>query len=55
MNVVFFDDNRVEFLPLTYTKPIALLRIGILTIEEKWIKYFEKNKISPTISYLTED
>jgi UDP-N-acetylglucosamine diphosphorylase/glucosamine-1-phosphate N-acetyltransferase len=55
MNVVFFDDNRVEFLPLTYTKPIALLRIGILTIEEKWIKYFEKNKISLTISYLTED
>tara|TARA_R110001592_G_scaffold2930_4_gene16450 strand:- start:2446 stop:3630 length:1185 start_codon:yes stop_codon:yes gene_type:complete len=55
MNVVFFDNNRIEFLPLTYTKPIALLRIGILTLEEKWIKYFEKEKVNLTISYLTED
>ncbi|TXB65481.1 glucose-1-phosphate thymidylyltransferase [Vicingus serpentipes] len=54
MNVVFFDDNRIEFLPLTYTKPIALLRIGILTLEEKWVKYFEKNNVKPIISYLTE-
>jgi UDP-N-acetylglucosamine diphosphorylase/glucosamine-1-phosphate N-acetyltransferase len=55
MNVVFFDDNRIEFLPLTFTKPIALLRIGILTLEEKWIKYFEEEKVNATVSYLTED
>jgi UDP-N-acetylglucosamine diphosphorylase/glucosamine-1-phosphate N-acetyltransferase len=42
-------------LPLTYTKPIALLRIGILTLEEKWIRYFETAKESLSISYLTED
>lgn len=54
MNVVFFDDNRTEFLPLTYTKPIALLRVGILTLQEKWVKYFEKNKVELSISYLTE-
>ncbi|MCB9361038.1 MAG: GlmU family protein [Flavobacteriales bacterium] len=55
MNVVFFDDNRTEFLPLTYTKPVALLRIGILTLQDKWVKYFEKNNVELSISYLTEE
>lgn len=38
MNIIFFDDNTVRrhLLPLTYTRPTALLRVGITTIEEKW-------------------
>ena len=56
MNVIFFDDKkRVEFLPLVYTKPIAKLRIGILTIEEKWQAYFKEQDKNITISYITED
>lgn len=53
MNIIFFEDNRYAFLPLVYTKPIAKLRIGILTIEEKWRQFLEKNN-ELTISYLTE-
>jgi len=55
MNIVFFDSNRTDFLPLTYTKPIAKLRFGILTIEEKWLTYFEQNQKTITVSYLTEE
>jgi len=37
-NVILFDDNQVrkQLLPFTYTRPVALLRVGITTIEEKW-------------------
>jgi hypothetical protein len=37
-NIILFDDTDVrrQLLPLTYTRPTALLRIGITTIEEKW-------------------
>lgn len=38
MNVILFDDPtvRAQLLPLTYTRPVASLRVGILTIAEKW-------------------
>ncbi len=55
MNIIFFEDKRSQFLPLVYTKPLAKIRVGILTIEEKWQQYFEKNNVSTTISYVTED
>jgi UDP-N-acetylglucosamine diphosphorylase/glucosamine-1-phosphate N-acetyltransferase len=55
MNIIFFEDKRAQFLPLVYTRPLAKLRIGILTIEEKWQKRFEEHKVSTTLSYLTED
>ena len=39
MNLILFDDHAWEdLLPLTFTKPISKLRVGILTIEEKWEK-----------------
>lgn len=51
LNIILFDaEERKELLPLTYTKPVAELRLGILKISEKW----EKN-LSKKISYLTED
>lgn len=38
MNVILFDDPqmRSQLLPLTFTRPVASLRVGILTIAEKW-------------------
>ena len=36
MNSILFDDCRSDLLPLTYTKPVCQLRVGILTIKEKW-------------------
>jgi len=55
MNVILFDDDsRGELLPLTYTRPIADLRIGILTIREKWDKYLKVSSSSLTQKYLSE-
>ncbi len=43
MNVILFDGNRRNYLlPLTYTRPVADIRIGILTIREKWEHYLGK-------------
>jgi UDP-N-acetylglucosamine diphosphorylase/glucosamine-1-phosphate N-acetyltransferase len=40
MGIILFDDNAHHTLrPLTFTRPVADLRIGILTIAEKWGKY----------------
>jgi len=51
MNYVLFDDYaRNHLLPLTFTRPVADLRIGILTIREKWEKMLKE-----TTSTLTED
>ena len=55
MNIIFFEDKRERFLPLVYAKPIAKLRVGILTIEEKWEYNFKKENIDVTISYLSEN
>ena len=39
MRIILFDDQaRESLLPLTFTRPVADLRIGILTIAEKWSK-----------------
>lgn len=51
MNYILFDgSSRVNLLPLTYTKPVAEIRIGILTIREKWEKW-----LNTTTTTLTED
>lgn len=40
--IVFFDDaDRNGLFPLTYTRPMSEIRIGILTIREKWCKRLE--------------
>ncbi len=37
MDITLFDDERRKaFLPLVYTRPVADIRIGILTMREKW-------------------
>lgn len=51
MSYILFDDvSRRSLKPLTYVRPVCDIRIGILTIREKWEKYLEA-----TTSTLTED
>ena len=53
MNITLFDSTyHKQLLPLTYTKPVASLRIGILTIQEKWEKYAKTNVAVRTQDYL---
>jgi UDP-N-acetylglucosamine diphosphorylase/glucosamine-1-phosphate N-acetyltransferase len=53
MSIILFDDNaRQTLLPLTYTRPIADLRIGILTIAEKWAKHLNTETSFHTADYL---
>lgn len=50
-NYILFDDSRrLNLYPLTFTRPVAEIRIGILTIKEKWEKM-----LAETCSYLTAD
>jgi UDP-N-acetylglucosamine diphosphorylase/glucosamine-1-phosphate N-acetyltransferase len=50
-NLIFFDDdNWKALLPLTYTKPICELRLGIFTIKERWERVLEG-----VGSYITQD
>ncbi len=55
MNIILFDDEtRKTLLPLTHTRPVSEIRIGILKISEKWAHY-SKQKISfLTVDYLKE-
>lgn len=54
MNYILFDgEYRDNLLPLTYTKPVADLRIGILTIREKWEKYLGSTTTTITEDYLS--
>lgn len=52
MNVILFDSNRENYYPLTYTRPISDFRIGILTIKEKWEKYYKSVSVQ-TVDYLS--
>jgi UDP-N-acetylglucosamine diphosphorylase/glucosamine-1-phosphate N-acetyltransferase len=52
-NVILFDNEvREQLLPLTYTRPICELRVGILTIRQKWEKWLGKGY---SFSYITQD
>ena len=55
MNYILFDGpNRNKLLPFTYTRPVADIRIGILTIREKWEKYLGYTTTTITEDYLSE-
>lgn len=52
---IVLSDHRKEWSnlrPLTLTKPIAKIRIGILSIEEKWQQYFEQVSLKTCQEYL---
>ncbi|MDO7874615.1 GlmU family protein [Hymenobacter sp. ASUV-10] len=52
MHILLFDDPaiRPHLLPFTFTRPVAALRCGILTIAEKW----QHRLGAPTVGYLTQ-
>ncbi len=55
MNYILFDGpNRNALLPFTYTRPVADIRIGILTIREKWEAYLGYTTSTVTEDYLTD-
>ena len=55
MNYILFDgDVRTALLPFTYTKPVADIRVGILTIREKWEKHLGLTTTTITEEYLED-
>lgn len=52
MNVILFDTPAAHgnLLPLSYTRPVADFRVGILTIAEKW-----KRRLQGRYSYLPDE
>lgn len=53
MNYILFDGTvRNALLPFTYTRPVADIRIGILTIREKWENYLGMTTTTLTEEYL---
>ncbi len=50
--ILFDDDARQTLLPLTFTRPVASLRIGILTVAEKWAKHLGVDYSYHTQPYL---
>jgi UDP-N-acetylglucosamine diphosphorylase/glucosamine-1-phosphate N-acetyltransferase len=56
MHLVLFDDHSVRknLLPLTFTRPVAEIRVGILTIAEKWCEYFDGKPSYSTRGYLSQ-
>lgn len=56
MNIILYDehDNWTDLLPISFTRPIADIRIGILTIAEKWQHLLPEARISyKPADYLT--
>lgn len=53
-NIILYDEKEVRdnLLPFTYTRPVSQIRIGILTISEKWQRLFGDEA---SISYITAD
>jgi len=50
-NIILFDDEtREALLPFCYTRPVAEIPVGFLTISQKWQKHF-----NVPISYITQD
>lgn len=50
-NIILFDtDARDHLLPLTATRPMGELRLGILTLREKW-----ERRLHGTVSYITQE
>jgi hypothetical protein len=48
--VLFDNEIREQLLPLTFLRPVGALRVGILTIQEKW-----ERTMSCPVSFLTQD
>lgn len=55
MNYILFDGTvRNALLPFTFTRPVADIRVGILTIREKWEKHLGYTTTTLTEEYLMD-
>lgn len=55
MNYILFDGpSRNNLLPFTFTRPVADIRVGILTIREKWEMYLDTTTTTVTEDYLSD-
>ncbi len=56
MNIILFDDPtiRINLLPLTFTRPVGTIRVGIFTIAEKWCNYLGSQPSFSTEKYLSK-
>jgi UDP-N-acetylglucosamine diphosphorylase/glucosamine-1-phosphate N-acetyltransferase len=56
MNLILFDNPtiRQNLLPFTFTRPVAGIRVGILTVAEKWEKHLNLKASYSTESYLAK-
>lgn len=54
MNIVLYDNQKVwqDLLPFTFTRPVSEIRIGVLTLREKWEKLLSANIHYKTETYL---
>ncbi len=63
MNYLLFDDHSwISLLPLTFIRPVSEIRIGIMTIGQKWEKYlnakcshFTQDHLTPKFPSIIED
>ncbi|TGV02698.1 GlmU family protein [Flavivirga rizhaonensis] len=54
MNYILFDGaSRNNLLPFTFTRPVADIRTGILTIREKWEMFLKTTTTTVTEDYLS--
>lgn len=55
MHIIFFDPSETwqSLLPFTFTRPVASIRVGILTIAEKWQKRLNTSGSFATQAYLS--
>ncbi|MBR5898194.1 MAG: GlmU family protein [Muribaculaceae bacterium] len=55
-NIILFDDKvaRENLLPLSFTRPVADMRFGIMTIRQKWEKALAGNYSYLTVEYLSK-
>ncbi|MBT4776281.1 MAG: glucose-1-phosphate thymidylyltransferase [Crocinitomicaceae bacterium] len=54
MYTLFDGTGHVSLKPLTYTRPVAEIRVGIFSVREKWEKYLGDECKVRTKDYLTE-
>ncbi len=55
MNYILFDGAvRNQLLPFTFTRPVADIRVGILTIREKWERMLGSTTTTITEDYLVD-
>jgi len=55
MNYILSDGNhREDLFPFTFTRPVSEIRVGILTITEKWGEWLDSPMSHQTEEYLSE-